>query len=155
MTWIFVAFLGASVLHMAEEYVYPGGFLAMMKRLNPSVAPLITTPLAVAVNALQLLLCLVAVRAATAALSFSMSAAALLLINGLLHSAVAVRIRGYAPGVITGAVLYLPLALGAFYLFIRSGQLRPSDALVAGALGLIYQLVPISYLALARAVRRG
>jgi hypothetical protein len=57
MEWIFGAFLIASVLHMGEEYFYPGGFMDIMKRINPKFAPLVTAPIPVIINGLQLLLC--------------------------------------------------------------------------------------------------
>lgn len=53
--WILIAFLAASLLHMGEEYFYPGGFMDIMKRLNLRFAPLITVPMAVIINSLQLL----------------------------------------------------------------------------------------------------
>jgi hypothetical protein len=34
MEWIFVAFLAASIAHMAEEYFYPGGFMRTMVRTH-------------------------------------------------------------------------------------------------------------------------
>ncbi len=55
--WIFWAFLGASVLHMTEEYFWPGGFMQLLKRMNPRFAPLVTVRMAVILNGMQLLLC--------------------------------------------------------------------------------------------------
>lgn len=125
MEWIFSAFLVVSVIHMGEEYFYPGGFMDVMKRLNPKFAPLLTTPVAVIINGLQVLLCIVAIAVGRKALIFSMSVAALLFVNGLMHLMGCVRVKGYAPGVITGVLLYMPLSLYAYYHFIASGQLTP------------------------------
>jgi hypothetical protein len=36
MAWIFSAFLVASMIHMVEENLYPGGLTDRMKRRNPS-----------------------------------------------------------------------------------------------------------------------
>ena len=154
MDWIFSAFIAASMIHMGEEYFYPGGFLDVMKRLNPGFAPLVTAPVAVIINGLQLLLCVVAIAVGRNALVFSMSVAGLLFINSLMHIMGCIRVKGYAPGVVTGILLYLPLSLYAYYLFISSGQLTLNAVIVTGLLGLVYQAIPISYFVLASAMRR-
>ena len=153
MEWVFRAFLLASVIHMVEEYFYPGGFLDVMRRLNPKFAPLVTVPMAIIINGLQLLLCTVAIAVGKTVLVFSMSVAGLLFINGLMHIMGCVRVRGYTPGVITGVLLYMPLSVYAYYLFIRSGQLTLNGVIVTGALGLLYQAVPIGYFVLASEMR--
>jgi len=83
-----------------------------------------------------------------------MSVAALLFINGLMHILGCVRVKGYAPGVISGVLLYMPLSLYAYYLSIRSGQLTTNGVIFTAVLGLLYQAVPISYFLLASATRR-
>ena len=153
MAWIFGAFLVVSMLHMGEEYFYPGGFMNVMKRLNPKFAPLVTVPMAVVINGLQLVLCLVAIAVGKTALVFSMSIAGLLFINGLTHILGCVRVRGYVPGVITGVLLYIPLSTYAYYIVVSSGQLTPTGVIVTGVLGLLYQAVPISYFVVASAIR--
>lgn len=154
MEWIFGAILAVTIIHMGEEYVYPGGFTDVMKRLNPKFAPLMTAPTIVIINGLQVLLCIVAMAVGKNALAFSMSVAALLFINGLMHILGCVRVKGYAPGVITGVLLYIPLSTYAYYVFISSSQLTPGGAVAAGVLGLLYQAVPISYFILASTMRK-
>jgi len=152
MHWIFIAFLGASLLHMAEEFLYPGGFLRFARRLNPRFAPHLTVPSAIVINSLQLLLCLLVIRAGTSQLVFSMSLSALLFINALLHIAGCLRVKGYAPGVVTGVLLYLPLSTYAFFTAIASHQFSLRGAVASAALGLAYQAVPIAYVALSSMV---
>ena len=147
MTWIFPAFLAASAVHMLEEYGYPGGFPDLMKRMNPRFAAHVTTPFAVLINGLQLLLCAVAIAVGGRPLVFSMSIAGLLFINGMVHLGACTRLGKYTPGAITGALLYLPLSIYAYGALIRSGALAPGAALLTGLLGLLYQAVPIAYLA--------
>lgn len=154
MDWVFAAFFGASILHMTEEYFYPGGFMDVMKRLNPRFAPFVTVPMSVVINGLQLVLCILAIVVGSKFLIFSMSVAGLLFLNALVHILGCIRVRGYAPGVITGLLLYLPLSTYAYYLFITSGQLTPSQLLATGLLGLMYQAVPLGYLVLASAVKQ-
>ena len=154
MDWIFKAFLVVSMIHMGEEYFYPGGFMDVMKRLNPKFAPLVTVPMAVVINGLQLILCILAIAVGKNALAFSMSVAGLLFINGLVHIMGCVIVKGYMPGVITGVLLYVPLSAYAYYFFISSGQLMLMGIIVSGVLCLLYQAVPISYFVLASAMRK-
>jgi hypothetical protein len=154
MEWVFSLFFVASVIHIGEEYFYPGGFLDVMKRLNPRFAPLVNVPMAVVINGLQLLLCVIAIGVGENAPTFSMSVAGLLCINGLMHIVGCIKVRGYAPGVITGVLIYMPLSVYAYYAFISSGQLMLNGVIASGVLGLLYQAFPISYLVLARAIRR-
>lgn len=149
MEWVFSAFLGASVIHMGEEYFYPGGFMDLMRRFNPRFAPLVTAPMAVVINGLQLLLCVVAIIIGQRALVFSMSIAGLIFINSLMHIAACIRLRSYAAGVISAVLVYLPLSAYAYFLFIGSGQLTLGGVLATAALGLLYQAVPIGYFVLA------
>ena len=154
MNWIFVAFLITSTLHMTEEYFFPGGFMSMMKRLNPKYARFVTVRMAVIVNGLQLVFCIFAILVANTSLVFSMSIAALLFINALTHLGGCIRTQGYVPGVVSGILLYLPLSVYAYSLFLHSGQLTPNQVVITGSLGLLYQAVLIVYLALAGALPR-
>ena len=152
MEWIFSAFLMVSIIHMGEEYFYPGGFMDVMKRLGPKFAPLVNAPMAIIINGLQLLFCIATIVVGKKAPIFSMSIAGLLFINGWMHIMGCVRTKGYAPGVITGVLLYIPLSVYAYYLFISSSQLTLNEVIVTGVLGLLYQALPISYLVLASVI---
>jgi hypothetical protein len=154
MDWIFQAFVGAALLHVFEEYFYPGGFPDFMKRSSPVFAPFITTNFAFIVNGLFLVLCILGVVVGRNALVFGLSIASLLVSNGLIHLAGSLRARRYAPGLISGLLLYIPLGIAAYALFLRSGQASVPQALLSALLGLAYQLVPIGYLGLASLVRR-
>jgi uncharacterized protein with HXXEE motif len=154
MDWIFSAFLAASVLHMVEEYFYPGGFMEMQKRLNPRLERFITPRMAIIVNGLQLILCVSALIVGRNALAFSLSIAGLVFINGLVHIGASIRVKRYAPGVITGTLVYIPLAAYAYLAFGGSGQITLVDGLISAVLGMAYQAVPISYLVLSSAMRR-
>ncbi len=154
MEWIFSAFLVVSMIHMGEEYFYPGGFMDVMKRLNPRFAPAVSVPMAVVINGLQLVLCAVAAVARETAPVLSMSVGGLLLINGIIHIMACIRVRRYVPGVISGVLLYIPLSAYGYILSIGSGALSVSQAILTGVLGLLYQVVPVGYLAVASQLGR-
>jgi hypothetical protein len=149
MDWIFGGFLAASILHMVEEYFYPGGFMGVMKGFNPKFAPFVTPRLAIIINGLQLVLCVIAMVVGANLPVFSMSIAGLLFINALMHIGACVRVKGYSPGVVTGVLLYLPLSIYAYSHYLGSSQLTWDGILITVLLGLLYQVVPISYLTLA------
>jgi hypothetical protein len=117
MDWIFLAFLGAAVLHVFEEYFYPGGFPGFMKRGSPPLAPFITKSFAILINGLFLVLCTLGAIFRSDALVFSLSIGSLLLFNGLTHLAGSLRTRSYAPGMVSGLLLYIPLGITAYILF--------------------------------------
>ena len=153
MGWVFTAFLIVSILHMGEEYLYPGGFMDFTKRLNPGIAEYITIRFAVIINALQIVLCLVALAVWKTALVFAMSVAGLLFFNGLVHLAAGIRTKGYVPGVGTGVLLYLPISLYAYVSFCMLGQLSLAGVIASALLGILYHGIPVGYLALSKVLR--
>ena len=154
MNWIFSAFVVAAVIHVLEEYAYPGGFSDWMRSSDPRFAPWITARFAVIINGLFLLLCVMGAVVASKSLVFSLSVASLLFFNGLTHLAGTIRAKRYAPGVVSGVLLYVPLSLYAFYLFASAGRLTLAGSAIAGLVGVLYQAVPIGYLGLSSMVRR-
>lgn len=108
-----------------------------MKRLNPKFALRVTMPVAAIINDLQLLLCAFAIAIGKSAPAFSMSVGALLFINGLMPIMGCAIVKGYAPGVITGGLLYLPLSVYAYHHAITSGQLTRNGVILSAVLGIL------------------
>jgi hypothetical protein len=154
MNWIFWAFIVAAVIHIVEEYKYPGGFSDAMKKLNPRFAPFVTVKFAVVINGLFLLVCLAGAIVGDKSLVFSLSVASLLLFNALMHIGGTIRMKRYVPGAVSGVLLYLPFSLYVYYLFVNSGQLSLLDGIVSILLGVLYQAVPIVLPTFSSAMRR-
>lgn len=154
MSWIFYTFIVAGVLHVLEEYFYPGGFPDFMKRMSPAFAPSVTTSFAIVINGLFLLLCVLAAVVGKTVLVFSLSVAALLFTNGWVHVMTSLRARRYAPGLITGTLLYIPLGISVYSLFWNSGEFSINQGTISLLLGLAYQIVPVGYLGLASLLKR-
>jgi hypothetical protein len=122
----------ASLLHVGEEYVWPGGFLSFLRRVAPSFTIGVATPgLAVVVNGLMVVGLVVAALVGPAVASVALSGAALVAVNGLGHLAAAVRTRGYAPGVVTGGLVSLPVAVAAYTAFGMAGRLTVGVVVVS------------------------
>jgi hypothetical protein len=130
----------AAVLHIVEEFVWPGGFLAWYRSYRPEIASSLTPRFIVIVNGL-----LLAVTAAAGMLGFSengvalwLTTAAIELGNAGFHVLGTIRTRRYSPGVVTGVLLYVPIALYGFPYFVRRGLASSGTAAFALAFGLLY-----------------
>lgn len=143
------AIFAAAVLHVVEEYFFPGGFMRVMKEFQPKFTLFITVPFAVIINGLFIVLCLLAALRHSDSPLLGLTVAILVGINGLMHVGAAIRLRGYAPGVVTGALFYLPLCVLALRNSAAIGQLSLAAAARAAVLAIALQLVPIAYLGLA------
>ncbi len=133
----------ASLLHMIEEFVVPGGFLVWHRRYRPELAVSITARNAFVLNALLLAAGLLLGWMgpnSSRGLSLWLTLAALLAGNAVFHLLGALALRRYSPGMVTGVLLYLPLCLWGYGHFVGAGLASPQNAVVSFALGASYQL---------------
>ncbi len=130
----------AAVLHVAEEFFLPGGFLNWVKRNAPRISERVNVKLAVIINTLFLLLCSSAVILGGHYPLFALSIAGLLLVNGTAHLISSIAKRSYSPGLITSLLFYIPLPV---YIFI-SFNLSTAEILKLLLYGVLYHLaVPV------------
>ena len=130
----------SAILHVGEEYFYPGGFLEFGRKNVPKLKQRITVKMAVIVNGLFLLLCAAGVLLAEDYPEFALSIAGLVLVNGLLHIFSSILIRSYAPGLITSILLYLPISI---YIF-ASNNFSSGEIIIFISYGILYHLaVPL------------
>lgn len=122
--WIFAALLGAAAVHIFEEYVYPGRFPDGLKNLLPRATHLFTPRFHLAVNGLFLLLCLSSALIGKANLVLSLSVFSLVFANAVLHIRGAIATKRYYPGVISGALIYIPLVVSRTPCFSLHGNSR-------------------------------
>jgi hypothetical protein len=134
--------LAAAVLHLIEEYVYPGGFLRWVQSavgFAPNAAE------AVVINAL--FVGLVATPLFSAGPVLSLSVPALLLTNGAMHVIGTIATKRYSPGVITSVLLFFPLGV---YAISRAKTANGTGIL----LGIGWMLVPLTVVSLRRFLTR-
>jgi len=148
-----IALLGAAILHVFEEYGYPGGFSQYLKRRVPALAEYVTPGFSITINVLLLFTCVAATTPLTTPI-LKLAVAALLGINALMHIAGTIQTKRYVPGVITAVLLYLPLSVTAFTAAVHASSTPVVTALQAIAAGVALQLVPILTLVIAAAVDR-
>jgi len=148
---VFIALLVAAVLHILEEYVYPGGFQDALGKAIPEIAlPYLTPRFHLAMNGLFILLCLAGLFIGKSYLVLSMSVISLVFINAMLHIRGTIVTRRYFPGVISGALIYIPLAIYAHFIFLSSAQLTWLEAGLSFLIGLALMGVPMMYVLIRR-----
>ncbi len=133
--------LAAASIHIFEEFVWPGGFASWYREYRPEISRSISPGFLAGINALLLCLCAIAgVAGATPrSTSLFLTVVAVLAGNALFHITATIRMRRYSPGVVSGVVLYLPLALAAFPIVLHARLASPETAMVSAAMGLSYQ----------------
>jgi len=137
MNWLPWAPLCAATLHIFEEFVWPGGFSAWYRRYKPERAKSITPRFLVIINILFLILCYDAgaARSQPFGPALWLTVAALLAGNAVWHLIGAMKTRSYSPGLVTGLLLYIPLAVVGYVHLLSSGTVVIGTAAVAAALG--------------------
>jgi hypothetical protein len=159
VSWLWWAPLGAVTLHIGEEFIYPGGFASWDREYRPLIRSSITPRLHFIVNALLLAACAcvgvagmpggaivvggLRLRSAVpASLSVSrwLTLAALLFSNAVFHLVGTYQTKRVSPGVRTGVLLYVPLALVGYWHFIHAGQVSAVAVGVSASLGASYHL---------------
>lgn len=129
-------------LHVFEEFVWPGGFLAWHRIYRPDLAASITPRFAVIGN-LVLIAATVVLGVMGPSWSRGLSLwfvlAALLAGNAVWHICGALRTHRYSPGVVTGATLYVPLLLGGFWYFLSVRGSSLGTVIVGCVIGATYQ----------------
>jgi len=133
----------ATLLHIGEEFLWPGGFAAWDRRYRPEFRASITPALHVIVNAALLLVCLQVawlggsddIEARQVGIAAWLTISALLFSNAVFHGIGTVRTRTYSPGVVTAMVLYVPLSVYGYWNFLSTGQVSWSTAAMVAVVG--------------------
>lgn len=124
------------MLHMFEEFVFPGGFMAWYRRYRDDGAR-VTVRFLVIINAALLVGCLQIglLGHRVAGLFYWLMIAAVLCSNGIWHAWASYKSRTYSPGVVTGLLIYLPMTVVGYVHFLRAGEAPTGMAIVAGSVG--------------------
>jgi hypothetical protein len=134
--------LVAVALHLIEEFLWPGGFADWYRWYRPERAVSVTTGFLVRINALLVLLA----RApgvngfTTYGVALWLVVASIAAANGAFHIWATVARGRYSPGVITGTIVYLPLAAFGFWYFWQHGLARPEVMAQAAIVGPAYNV---------------
>jgi len=136
---------GAALLHICEEFAYPGGFKAWWCVYRPETAGSVSNRFFVIINAVLLVFGVVVALAVQVPRGNGVAAwltlAALLFSNAIFHIMGAIETRRYSPGMISGIILYVPIAILGFVHFLRNGQASIPTALAAALIGGSYHFI--------------
>jgi hypothetical protein len=149
---VFWGLLGASSVHVIEEYVYPGGFLDSAREIAPEAFEYASIPIVVGVNTSMIAGCLFAALMRKRTPFFGLSMASLLFVNSILHTGASIRTKKYQPGLVTGLCLYIPLSLYAFNEYQKSPEYNKSTARLAKLSGLALHTIPFVSFAIRKAL---
>jgi hypothetical protein len=139
MDWLAWFPLVAACCHLIEEFVWPGGFVEWYRHYRENTTR-ITTRMLVIVNVALIVACvnyaLVANTrwGATALLGLC----ALLGSNGLWHAWASVKSHTVSPGVVTGILLYVPLMIVEFNVYLQARRVTLGSAAMVGCAGFSY-----------------
>jgi hypothetical protein len=144
-TFLLKALPLAAAAHVFEEFVFPGGFRAWYARYRPETAVSFTTTFAVGINALFLVVCSLPLLSVPSpqAIALWLTLAAVVFGNAVFHARGTLKMREYSPGVVTGVLLYMPLAVVGFLHFVQVGEATLGTAIVAALLGGSYSLFTV------------
>jgi hypothetical protein len=140
--WFAWAPLAAAGGHIFEEFVFPGGFMPWYSRYRGPKATSVNSRFLFIINVVLLAVCFNAGLAAqnSEALPYWLGIVSLLCADGVWHIWAAIRSRGYSPGMFTGAVLYIPLAIYGLVHLLRLGLISVPDAALAICVGGSYHI---------------
>ena len=146
MDWLPWLPLIAAGLHIVEEFVFPGGFTEWYRSYRRE-ARRITPRFLVIVNAGLLLACLNIglLDRQRAGGVYWLLISAVQGTNGIWHAWASYNSRQYSPGVITGLLVYLPLAFYGYVAWVQAGVVPLRLAVPAYAVGGAYHLWSAAY----------
>ena len=133
----------AVLIHIVEEFVYPGGFRDWYVHYRPMVKGFLTNPRLIWMNLILVL----------AAASFAITGArhggantwmivvSILAWNSVFHITGAIRTAQYSPGMISAILLYLPIAGIGFFELIQHRVVSLVALAICFGLGTVYHIV--------------
>jgi hypothetical protein len=132
----------AALLHIFEEFVFPGGFGKWDQENRPAFAASITPGFHLFINSVFVLLCLLPlVLPGEYSVAWWLCMGSVLFVNALFHIRGTIRTRKYSPGLATSVILYLPLSVYGYWLFVTSYQTTIEQSVASSLTGVFYWLV--------------
>ena len=140
-------FLTAAVmLHVTEEFLYPGGFPEWYARLMPpKTVKKSNTGFLVWINTLMMCACAFALYFGSTIHGYSIwyYVAAIAAANACFHIWGVIRLKAYSPGVVTGTLLYLPLFVIGTTQLISADKFPLYRAIIAIVVAIGYHIFSV------------
>ena len=132
----------AVLAHLIEEFVWPGGFPDWYRRYRPARAASVTPRFLFIVNAILVIIALMppALGATSRAYGYWIVVAAIGAANAFFHIRATAEKRAYSPGVITGTLLYVPLAAWGGELLLEQHLISTGTAIEAAIIAIVFHI---------------
>lgn len=126
----------ASLLHIGEEFIYPGDFGPRFKSMMAGIGIRISNTWLILTNVVFLLA--VTSILFTDRLFYHQSIVSILITNALLHIGKSIHSKSYFPGLVTAVLLYIPIGLVSFV----TVELSPGFKALSFTTGVLLHGVP-------------
>src|ERR1700760_3531796 len=136
----------AVMLHVTEEFLYPGGFPEWYARLvPPKTVKKSNTGFLVWINTLMMFVNAVVLYFGASPHGYSIwyFNAAIAAANACFHIWGVFKLKAYSPGVVTGTLLYLPLFVIGSIRLVGSGQVALQRAIIAVIIAVGYHVFSV------------
>ena len=136
----------AIMLHVTEEFLFPGGFIEWYRELVPSKTKPVEKPgYLVWINTLMIGVCVLPFYfgETTHGVNIWYLVTSIAAINACFHIWGVLKLKKYSPGVVTGVLLYLPLFVIGGSQLIASGDVAVWRAILFLALAIGYHIFSV------------
>lgn len=128
----------AIMLHVTEEFLWPGGFIEWYKQFRPSSKGEINPGYYVWINTLMMAGCIVPLYNGDVAVWYCIAIIAA--INACFHILGVIKLKKYSPGAITGVLLYIPLFIVGSWHLLSTGTISWTKAIIFIVLAIGYHI---------------
>lgn len=139
LAWILPVFI---ILHIIEEFVFPGGFMLWYRKYKPAIASSLRPRFLIIVNGLLLLICInpISMGRTFQGTVWWLCITSILAVNAYFHIKATIVSKTYSPGLFTSVLLYIPLALYGNWFFISNRSVNWITAVLCFLPGIGYHL---------------
>lgn len=130
------------LLHITEEFLFPGGFMIWYRNYKPAIAKSITPRFLIIINVLLFAICFnpIMLGLTSGGIVWWLSIVSILLVNSYFHIKGMIVLKRYSPGVITSIFIYIPLAIYGYWYFLSTGKVSWMTAILSFLVGIAYHL---------------
>ncbi len=129
----------AAILHITEEFIFPGGFVAWYRNYRHAVSSSITATYLVVVNAIFVIACLLPFALGPLrGVALWLTMASVVFVNALFHIRGSIQTGQYSPGVVTSVLMYIPLSIYGYWFLLSKHYASAGTAVSSALIGMGY-----------------
>jgi hypothetical protein len=130
------------LLHLIEEFIYPGGFMVWDRDYRPGISENKHPRFLIVINVLLFAICFNPVLSGltNGGIVWWLSIVSILFVNSYFHIKGVIVLKRYSPGVITSIFIYIPMATFGYWYFISFQKVNWITAILCFSIGIAYHL---------------